>query len=164
MTHGTVLGPLQHLVERLDEVKQGYRQAGIGVFGGERLDLRIGPDIFLDQPLLLKHFGGVLEAFVFEKPVDQFLPGIFCVFAVPLESRVAGQEHFGFNMNQCRRHVDKFSAQIHVHLAGLLHVRQVLGSDGRDGDVLDVDLLFADEIEQQIEGAFVVLQVDVEGR
>ena len=42
----------------------------------KRLDLGIGPDVFLDHALLLEHFGGVLEALVLEQPVHQFLARI----------------------------------------------------------------------------------------
>ena len=41
---------------------------------------------------------------------------------------------------------------------------QVLRGDGGDGDVVDVDLLFADQVQQQIERPLVVLQVNVQGR
>ena len=45
---------------------------------------------------------------------------------------------------------------------GLLHVLQVLRRDGGDGDVVDVDLLLADQVQQQVERTLVVLQVDIQ--
>jgi len=49
-------------------------------------------------------------------------------------------------------------------IARLLQVFQVLIGDGGDGDITDVDLLPADEIEQQIERTLIFFQVNVQRR
>ena len=75
--HRPVLGALEHLAEGFHQIEQRGADAGVVIFGDERLHLRIGPDVFLDQALLLQHLGGVLELFVLEQPVDQLLARIF---------------------------------------------------------------------------------------
>ncbi len=122
--------------------------------------MRVRPDVFLDQPLLLQHLGGVLETLVLEQAIHQLLPGI--LFRGHLQQfRVHGQQHLGLDVDQRRGHVDELGAQVDIQLAGLFHVREVLLRDGCDGDVLDFDLLAADQIEKQIERTVVVLQVEV---
>ncbi len=64
-------------------------------------------------------------------------------------------------MDQRRGHVNEFGAQLDIQLHGALHVFQVLLRDGGDGDVVDVDLLLADEIEQQVQRTIVLLQVKI---
>jgi hypothetical protein len=58
-------------------------------------------------------------------------------------------------VNQHRRHVDKFGSDVHVEFAYALDVSEVLRRDFRDGDVVDVDVLLADQVKQQVERAFV---------
>ena len=82
LVDGAVLGAFQHLAEGLDQVEKRDGEPGIVVLGNKGLHLRIRPDVFLDHALLLQHFGGVLEALVFQQPVHQFLPGIFRRLAV----------------------------------------------------------------------------------
>jgi len=64
-------------------------------------------------------------------------------------------------VDQRGRHVDKFRAQVHIHLPRPIQVLQILGSNGGDGDILDVDLLFANQVQQQVEGPFIFFQMDV---
>jgi len=42
--------------------------------------------------------------------------------------------------------VDEFGAELDIHLDGAVHELEILGRDLGDGDVVDVDLLFADEV------------------
>jgi hypothetical protein len=67
-------------------------------------------------------------------------------------------------MDQGRRHVDEFRAQVDIHLARLVHVRQVLLRNGGDWDVLDLDLLLADQVQQQVERPVILLQLEIERR
>ena len=67
-------------------------------------------------------------------------------------------------MDERRGHEDELGADIEIHFARLVEVAQVLRRDGGDGDVANVDLLLADEVEQQIERAVVAVEVNVEGR
>ncbi len=60
-------------------------------------------------------------------------------------------------MNQQRRHVDELRCDIHIELLHSLYISQILCREFRDGNVVDVDVLLADQIEQEIERAFVDL-------
>ena len=67
-------------------------------------------------------------------------------------------------MDQGRRHVDEFGAQIDIHFPRLIHEFQILRGDGRDGDVFDIDLLLADQVQQQVERSLILFQVKTERR
>ena len=163
LVDGPVLGPVQHLLEGLDQVEQRDRQLRALGLVEERLDLRVRPDVLLDQQLLLQHLGGVLEALVLEEAIDQFLARV--LFRGDLvERRVAREQHSGLDVDERRGHVDELGAQFDVELEGPLHVLQVLGGDGGDGDVVDVDLLLADQVQQQIKRPLIVFQMKVQRR
>jgi hypothetical protein len=70
----------------------------------------------------------------------------------------------GLEMDQRRGNVDEHRAELHVHLRRLLDVVQVLVRDLRDWNVLDVDLLLADQIQQQVERSIVLFQVEIKRR
>ena len=67
-------------------------------------------------------------------------------------------------MDQGGRHVDELGAQVDIHFARFFQVLQVLGGDGGDGDILDVDLLLADQVQQQVQRALILFQVEIEWR
>ena len=52
--------------------------------------------------------------------------------------------------------------QLDVHLQGALHILQVLRRNLGDGDVVDVDLLLADQVQQQVERPVVMFEVEIE--
>ena len=97
---------------------------------------------------------------MFQEPFHQFLARIFLRLQF-IQLRIARQQHLRFDVDQRRRHVNEFRAQLDVHGQRLLHVIQVLGSNLSDGDVVDVDLLLADQIQQQVEGPIIVLQMEI---
>ncbi len=66
-------------------------------------------------------------------------------------------------MDQRRGHVDELGAQLDVQFQGALHVLQILLRDGGNRDVVDVDLLFADQVQQEIERPVVLLQMKIQG-
>src|SRR6267378_1286033 len=60
--------------------------------------------------------------------------------------------------------IDEIGGHVHVQLANLFHVGQVLRRDAGDGNVVNVDILLADQVEQQIERPLVdVADGDCEG-
>src|ERR1051326_5574267 len=61
------------------------------------------------------------------------------------------QQHFRLDVDQHRGHVDKFSCNVHIQLANLFHVRQILRRDLCNRNVVDVDVLLADQVQQQID-------------
>ena len=116
------------------------------------------------MPLLLQHLGGVFETLVLQQTLDQFFAGILFGFAFLLQSGIRGKQHARLDVDQRGGHEDELGADVEVHFARLLEVAQVLRRDGGDGDVADVDLLFANEVEQQIERSVIVVEVDIQGR
>ena len=58
----------------------------------------------------------------------------------------------------------ELGADVEVHFARLIEVAQILRGDGGDGDVADVDLLLANEVEQQVERPVIAVEVNVERR
>ena len=78
-----------------------------------------------------------------------------------LQFGIHRQQHFRLDMNQGGRHVHELGAQVHVQLPGLFHVLQILRGDGGDGNVLDIDLLPANQVQKQIERPFIMFQMDV---
>jgi hypothetical protein len=58
-------------------------------------------------------------------------------------------------MNQDRGHVDEFRGDVDIEVANLLHIRQVLRGDLCDRNIVDVNVLLANQIKQKIERAFI---------
>ena len=78
---------------------------------------------------------------------------------------LARQQHLALDVDEQRRRVDELAGHVHVAGLELVHIGQELRGDLGDGDVVDVDVLLADEVEQQIERAVVDLaHDDGEGR
>ena len=68
---------------------------------------------------------------------------------------VARQQHLRLDVNKHRGHVDEFGCDVDIQLAQFLNIGKILRRDLRNGNVVDVDVLLADEVEQQIQRAFV---------
>ena len=112
---------------------------------------------------MLQHFGRIFEFFVLQQAIHQLLARIVA-FALSGQGRVLRQQHFGLDVDQGGRHIHKFGAQIDVHLAGLFHVLKILGCNLCDRNVANVDLLPANQVQQEVERAFILLQMKVQGR
>lgn len=67
-------------------------------------------------------------------------------------------------MNERGGHIDELGAQLDVQCQCALHVVQILLCDGGDGDVVNVDFLFTDQVEQEIERPVVLLQMKIQRR
>jgi len=78
--------------------------------------------------------------------------------------RVGRQQHLRFDQDERGGHVQEICGDVDVQLFELVEVVQILTGDFGDGDVVDVHLLLADQVEQQIERAFVGFDVHVVGR
>ena len=113
--------------------------------------------------LFLEHLGGVFEALVLEEALDQFAARVFGLLLGP--GGRARQQHLALDVDEQRGGVDELAGHIHVGGAQLVDVGQELRRDFGDGDVVDVDVLLADQVEQQVERAVVDLaDDDREGR
>src|SRR5260370_9787025 len=65
--------------------------------------------------------------------------------------RIARQQHLALDVNQQRCHVDELGRNVYIQLFQVLDISEVLRRNLRDGDVVDVDVLFADQFQEQIE-------------
>src|SRR5260370_35150251 len=67
--------------------------------------------------------------------------------------RIARQQHLALDVNQQRLLVDELGRNVSIQLFQVLDISEVFRRDLRDGDVVDVDVLFADQFQEQIERA-----------
>ena len=88
-----------------------------------------------------------------KQPVDQFVPRI--VLFISLRQRIARQQHLRFNVNKYGSHVNKISSHVNVQLANLFDVGQILRRDAGNRDIVNVDVLLADQVQQQVKRTFV---------
>ena len=107
----------------------------------------------LDLLLFVEHLRGVLVFLVLEKAVDQLVARVFLPFGAG--QRVGRQQHLRLDVNQHRGHIDELGRNVYIQFAELFDVCEVLAGDLGDRDIVDIDVLFADEVEQQVERAFV---------
>jgi hypothetical protein len=77
-------------------------------------------------------------------------------------SCLLGQQHARLDLDQHRRHQQVFGSQFQVALADLLDIFQVLQGDLGHRDVEDVEVLLADQVEQQVERPFEGVEEDLE--
>ncbi len=135
-----------------------------GLLAEEVAHAGIGPGGFFDLLFLQQHLRGGLEALVLEQALDQFAAGVFGVGAGDV-GRIARQQRLRLDVDEQRGHVDELAGGVDVGLLELVAVVEKLRGEQRDGDVVDVDILLADEVEQEIERAVVDLaDGDGEGR
>jgi hypothetical protein len=69
----------------------------------------------------------------------------------------ARQQHPALDVNQQGSRINKLAS--HVHVAGfeLVHISQKLRRYGGNGNVVNVDVLFADQVQQQVQRAVINL-------
>ena len=96
--------------------------------------------------------GGQFDALVFQQPAYQFGAGIFsfltrCGFAWR-------QQHARLDFNQHRGHQQVFGGEFQIAAANLFDIDQVLARDAGHWNVQDVEVLLADQVEQQVERTF----------
>ena len=72
-----------------------------------------------------------------------------------------GQQHLGLDVQQGGGHDEVFAGNVQVEALHQLQRGQVLLGDGGDGYVDDVELVLLDQVEQQVQRAFVDLELDV---
>ena len=162
---GARLDAVEDVLEDADEVDGvgvdllGFVEFAAGEFAGvaaEVAEARDGPGGFFDLLLLHEHLGGGFEALVLEEALDEFAAWVFGVCSGDV-GWVAGQESLGLDVDEERGHVDELAGGVYVGLLELVGVLEELAGDAGDGDIVDVDVLLADEIEEQVEWAVVDL-------
>jgi len=125
---------------RLDRLRRqpGPRESRAALLGHSRQVIR-------DLPHLL----------ILEQAPDQFRARIFPRFIV----LVPRQQKLRLDAQQASRHLEVLGGLVDRQR---LDPRQELFGDARDRDVVDVDLLVADQRQQQVEGALELLKFDDE--
>ena len=91
-----------------------------------------------------------------EETLDELAAGVFGVAAEDVGG-VAGQQGLGLDVDEERGHVDELAGGVDVDLLEVVGVLEELAGDAGDGDVVDVDVLLADEVEEEVERAVVDL-------
>ena len=93
----------------------------------------------------------VLEFFVFQELPDQVPARIVLLRLLLRRLHMRGEQRAAFDVDEVRSHDDEFARDFEIeHLEGV-HEFEVLLRDPLDGDVVNIDLIFLDEVEQQIE-------------
>ena len=67
----------------------------------------------------------------------------------------AGEERLALDVDEERGHVDEVACGVDVGLLEVMGVVEKLAGDAGDGNVVDVDILLADEVEEEVHGAVV---------
>ncbi len=102
--------------------------------------------------------GGHLHLLVFEQAAHQLGARVFGLFAFGL--LLGRQQHARLDLDEHCRHQQILGGQLQVAAADLVHIRQVLLGHPHHGDVEDVEVLLADQVQQQIQRAFKGLEED----
>ena len=111
----------------------------------------------------LEQLGGVFEFFVFNQAIDEFGARVALLFrSRPWDRR--GATFLDLMSDERSRHVDEIGRDVDVELLELVKIIEILAGDLRDGDVVNVHLLLANQIEQQVQRALVRGDVYVVGR
>src|ERR1700761_2312808 len=122
----------------------------------EVLQAGVRPRSLFDLLLLQKHLRGSFEALVLEQTLHQFAAWVFGI-ATENVGRIARKQGFRLDVDQQRSHINELAGCVDVNLLEVLGVLEKLAGDARDGNVVDVDVLLADQVEQKIERAVVDL-------
>jgi len=145
---------VEDLLKRLDQVDDiggEFRLRALGVH--ELTDCRIAQHRVFNLLLLQKHLRCGFELFVLKQSIDKFVARV--ILRVWCSERIARQQHFRLDVDQHRRHVDELGGNVHVEFAYALDISEVLRRDPGNGDVVNVDVLLADQVEQQVERSFI---------
>jgi hypothetical protein len=109
--------------------------------GGDEVRPELGQPVDFHRALL--------DALVLQQPARQLGTRVFDFFAgIGLAH---GQQHARFDVDQHRGHQQVFGRQFEVVFADLVDVDQILARDLGHRDVEDVEVLLADQVEQQVQ-------------
>src|SRR5213080_1493899 len=96
---------------------------------------------------------------MFEQTIDQLRARIFDLFLG--SERIARQQHARLELDQLGRHHQEITGHGEVQFLHQLQVTKILVRDAGDRDVVDIDLLLANQVEEKIERSFKVAQRDL---
>jgi hypothetical protein len=108
----------------------------------------------------VQQFGSGLVLLMFEQSPHERLARI--LLGLVLLSRVrARQQRARLDMNQRRRHDEELARNIQVQLLHQGDVGEVLLGDERNRDVVDVHLVLANEVNQQVKRSLERIELDL---
>src|SRR6185437_13002798 len=150
---GDVFFALEDVLEGLDEIHERNDEFAFDFFTGVERAVWMRPDVLLDLLLLIKELRGILEFFVLEEAMNEFIARVFG-FARGGE-RIGGQQHLRLDVDERGRDIDEIRGDVYIERFELVEIIEILLGDFGDGNIVDVHLLLANQIEQKIERAFV---------
>ena len=108
---------------------------------------------------------GFLEFFVFDELADQFPARIF-LFALVFDRslQVDRQQSAAFDVEKVRGHDDELAADLDVDGLHRLEIFEVLPGDPLDRNVINIHLVLAHEVEQEIERSLEDVEFDLVSR
>src|SRR5713101_4503954 len=144
----------QNLLERFHQIDYVRGNLWFGSLGlHEVANGWIRPYRVFELLFLHQHLRCGFELFVLDETIHQFGAGVVVGFRG--RRRITRQQHLRLDVNQNRSHVDKLGGDVHIQFAKLFYVGQILAGNFRNRYIVDIDVLFADEVEQQVERAFI---------
>ena len=90
-----------------------------------------------------------------QKPFHQFAARIFRHFV--WSSSRPRKQHLALDVDEHGSGIDKLAGYIHIRSLQLVDVSKKLSRDAGDRDVVNVNVLLADQVQQQIERSVVYL-------
>ena len=154
-----MIDALDDRVESVDEIEDGDFTEG--TFGDDLTLLRnSGKKLTLFDFAEGKVSGRVFKLFVFDELSNQVPAWIFFFGFLIGWTDLNGKKGATFEVNEIGGHDDKLASDLEIeHLKGF-HELEVLGGDAFQRNVIDIDLIFFDEVKKQVEWSFKDLQFD----
>ncbi len=153
-----LLRPFDDRAKRVDQTEEINLDFGLGRLAGNRRDrpVRSRPLGAAERFPLVQQLGRRFELLVLEQPPDQRLAWILArIFLCGIGAR---QQRPRLDVDQRGRHDQELTRHIQIHLLHQIDVLEVLVRDEGDRNVVDVHLMLLDEVQQQVERSFEVLQ------
>ena len=149
-------------LKRVQQAEQIDFELGLEILARDVGETRVGP-LPLRGPHLLafvKQPGGRFVPLVLEQPPHQDVARILLV-AVDAGSRLGPrQQHSGLDVNQRGRHHQEVAGDVEIQLLQQVNRIEILLRDEHDRDVVDVQLVLPDQVQEQIERAVEVVELD----
>ena len=149
----------EHLLEGQEHFLQRHLRRDAHHLAIDQLGRR-HPGVALEARDAVDALGGALEALVLLQTAHEL--GARIGILARLGGVHARQQHARFDLGERRRHQQVFAGQLELQHLHELDVTGVLSRDLGDRDVQNVEVLPADQIEQQIERALEGLEKHLE--
>lgn len=156
---------VEHAAKGADEVKNRDLDSGVGLLIGRRgSGFRAG-----EEPAVLLALAqgeeacGILEFFVFDKLSDEIPAWVVFLGVFLGRAHLTWQQHAALDIHQRGGHDNELGGEFDVEKAKGVDCLEVLSGDAADGYVVDVQLLFPNQIEEEVERALENVEFDFVG-